>query len=203
MKHDSGSPSSGRIQIHTYVNNGNSANTYLIWQKNSFQSLLIDPVCVDIDLFEIITGNNLEITAIYFTDAASASTHNAIRSIPNIYPNARMYGVDLPAFLHDYSHIINIRKQKDLTYGTYTIIPLFIEGQYGEALAYRIENFLFPGPIVSAGSISAKQKDGGIVQAIEDMLFTLPDNTLVFPLHGPPTTIAVEKEEKALIQIMY
>ncbi len=56
---------------------------------------------------------------------------------------------------------------------------------------------LIAGDVLFAGSIGRTDLPGGdtniLLQSIREKLFPLPDNTLVLPGHGPPTSIGQEK----------
>ena len=56
---------------------------------------------------------------------------------------------------------------------------------------------VFAGDVLFAGSIGRTDfADGNfdhLASAIHSKLFTLPDDTLIFPGHGPNTTIGEEK----------
>jgi len=56
---------------------------------------------------------------------------------------------------------------------------------------------LFVGDTLFAGSIGRADLPGGdlqtLLRSIRDVLFTFPDDTVVYPGHGAPTTVGVEK----------
>ena len=56
---------------------------------------------------------------------------------------------------------------------------------------------IFVGDALFAGSIGRTDLWGGnaheLIRSIHQALFTLPDSTVVYPGHGPETTIAYEK----------
>jgi hydroxyacylglutathione hydrolase len=62
---------------------------------------------------------------------------------------------------------------------------------------------LLAGDTLFAGSIGRTDLWGGdfdeIVQSIRGPLFSLPDDTLVIPGHGPETTIGLEREDNPLV----
>lgn len=62
---------------------------------------------------------------------------------------------------------------------------------------------LLAGDTLFAGSIGRTDLWGGslptIRQSIRERLFTLPDQTTVIPGHGPPTTIAAERESNPFV----
>ena len=57
---------------------------------------------------------------------------------------------------------------------------------------------LFSGDTLFAGSIGRTDFPGGehatLVRCIREKLFALPDNTIVYPGHGPSTTIRRERD---------
>lgn len=62
---------------------------------------------------------------------------------------------------------------------------------------------LLAGDTLFAGSIGRTDLWGGSLDAIRrsirERLFTLPDDTLVIPGHGPPTTVAAERESNPFV----
>ena len=56
---------------------------------------------------------------------------------------------------------------------------------------------LFVGDTLFAGSVGRVDLPGGdlqtLLRSIRDVLFTFPDETVVYPGHGAPTTVGVEK----------
>jgi len=60
------------------------------------------------------------------------------------------------------------------------------------------ENFLIAGDVLFRGSIGRTDLPGGdfktLINNIETKLFILPDDCVVYPGHGPDTTIGYEKE---------
>jgi glyoxylase-like metal-dependent hydrolase (beta-lactamase superfamily II) len=66
------------------------------------------------------------------------------------------------------------------------------------------ENCVFVGDTLFAGSIGNTDLPGGnfrtLMKSIFAKLLTLPDGTLVFPGHGPPTTIKQERESNPFVQ---
>ena len=67
----------------------------------------------------------------------------------------------------------------------------------GEVNGQKAPPLLFPGDILFAGSRGRSDLFGGdewaLVSGIKSKLLTLPSETIVFPGHGPSTTIGEEK----------
>ena len=64
--------------------------------------------------------------------------------------------------------------------------------------------WLFAGDTLFAGSIGRTDLWGGsypeIIRSIQTKLLALPSETIVFPGHGPTTTLAEERESNPFLQ---
>ncbi|MHC4363105.1 MAG: MBL fold metallo-hydrolase [Planctomycetota bacterium] len=74
----------------------------------------------------------------------------------------------------------------------------------GISLYSKDERIVFAGDALFAGSIGRTDFPGGstsqLLNSIRQKLFTLPDETLVYPGHGATTTIAREKAHNPFLQ---
>lgn len=76
---------------------------------------------------------------------------------------------------------------------------IFVPGHSADGVAYYYEkeNVLLAGDILFNGSIGRTDNIGGnmsqLLSGIKEKLFTLPEDTVVCPGHGMPTTIKKEK----------
>ncbi len=66
------------------------------------------------------------------------------------------------------------------------------------------QDFLIGGDVLFRNSIGRTDLPGGdhetLLNAIKKNIYTLPDKTIVYPGHGPATTIAYEKETNPFIR---
>lgn len=87
-----------------------------------------------------------------------------------------------------------------VTFGTHTFTVFHIPGHSLGSLVYYCaeEKVLFTGDVLFEHSIGRTDLGGGteeqLVQGIKTKLFPLPDDTRVYPGHGPETTIGSEKK---------
>lgn len=69
---------------------------------------------------------------------------------------------------------------------------------------YAPGNWAIAGDVLFQGSIGRTDLPGGnfevLIQSIRQQLFTLPENTTVYPGHGPATTIAQEQAYNPFLQ---
>jgi glyoxylase-like metal-dependent hydrolase (beta-lactamase superfamily II) len=62
--------------------------------------------------------------------------------------------------------------------------------------------FVFGGDVLFAGSIGRTDLGGNmprLLSGIRSKLFSLPDATVIYPGHGPPTTIGAEKQTNPFV----
>jgi glyoxylase-like metal-dependent hydrolase (beta-lactamase superfamily II) len=115
----------------------------------------------------------------------------------NATKHALMFGLsmDLPpepdAFV---SHL------QELEFGTVKLLALHVPGHSSGSISYYCKEAgaVFTGDALFAGSIGRTDLPGGnydtLLTSIKTNLLTLPPDTIVYPGHGPDTT--VEKEMK-------
>jgi glyoxylase-like metal-dependent hydrolase (beta-lactamase superfamily II) len=74
----------------------------------------------------------------------------------------------------------------------------------GISLYSKDDGVVFTGDALFAGSVGRTDFPGGnmneLVAGIKERLFTLPDETVVYPGHGPATTIGQEKAHNPFVR---
>lgn len=87
-----------------------------------------------------------------------------------------------------------------LTFGSTSLEILFTPGHSPASISFYCPGagFVLAGDVLFLESIGRYDLPGGdlpvLLQSIRSQLFTLPDETLVYPGHGPATTVRHEKE---------
>ena len=87
----------------------------------------------------------------------------------------------------------------EIQFGTHSIVAIAVPGHSQGSLAYYIpdEGVLFSGDALFQGSIGRTDFDDSsqqqLVTSIKKRLFTLPDETIVYPGHEAETKIGYEK----------
>lgn len=65
------------------------------------------------------------------------------------------------------------------------------------------ESVVFAGDVLFRRGVGRADLEGGnwgtLMETIRERLFTLPDDTIVYPGHGPPTTIGEERRENPFL----
>ncbi len=89
---------------------------------------------------------------------------------------------------------------QEITVGKIILQCLFVPGHTAGSIAFYCEekNFVFTGDALFAGSIGRTDLPGGdhstLLDSIKNNLLSLPDDTVVYPGHGPVTKIGIERQ---------
>ncbi|MFF2854528.1 MBL fold metallo-hydrolase [Peribacillus sp. NPDC058002] len=99
-----------------------------------------------------------------------------------------------------------LANEQELTIGGFTFEVLETPGHSPGSVSYYVkeERFLFSGDVLFQGSVGRTDLIGGseavLLNSIETKLLTLSDDAIVFPGHGPVTTIMDEKNTNPFLK---
>lgn len=212
------------LKIHAFTFNGFSENTYVI-SNAAKQCWIVDPgmsnASEERQFFDFIKREGL-------VPAAIINTHTHIDHVFGVQAVIDQYGI--PFGIHkDDAIVLQGARGSAMLFGfsfPSTPQPTFFieEGKLlslGEEDAVQVlltpghspgsvcfysgkDEWLIGGDVLFAGSIGRTDLPGGnhatLIQSIEEKLLPLPDSTVVYPGHGPSTTIGVEKRSNPWLQ---
>lgn len=82
--------------------------------------------------------------------------------------------------------------------GNLKVKVLHTPGHSSGGVCFLVEKCIFVGDTIFQGSIGRTDLPGGnyneLINSIETKIFTLPDDTVIYPGHGPETTVGYEKK---------
>jgi glyoxylase-like metal-dependent hydrolase (beta-lactamase superfamily II) len=212
------------MKILRFVCNSYLVNSYLLIADDD-RAILIDAACNDQQEFEhlqeIIKKYNIRLTTVIMTHT-HADHIMGIKQIMDNYPDVSFLihreAEPLYTRANDYSMIMGFKKREFpsptgyVTDGeTLQVSDIALEILYtpGHApgsicLYLRKENLLFSGDVLFRDSIGRTDLPGGsfdtLKKSIYEKLFTLPDDTTVFPGHGDNTTLGYEKTNNPFLR---
>ncbi len=97
-----------------------------------------------------------------------------------------------------------IDENSNLKIGNTPIKVIFTPGHTQGGVSYLVGDNLFSGDTLFQGSIGRTDLEGGdyatLIKSIKEKLLPLPDDTKVFPGHGPTTTIGYEKNYNSFLR---
>lgn len=199
------------MQIKTYVAGPFDANNYLVFDEESKEALLID--CSDYKQEIIDTVNELGLTVKYILITHGHFDHvlgiNRMKKalgakvyVPQddviLIENIRVASshfkdmlVDIPC--HDYVYTPGI----SFTIGKEEFTVIKTPGHTEGSVCFKCRNLLFSGDTLFRGTFGRTDLFGGnirkLIHSLVNVLFYLPDDTIVYPGHNDQTTIEYEK----------
>lgn len=205
------------IEIATFTFNPFGENTYLIWDSTSKEAAVIDPGMStpkeEKALDSFIASNGLSVKATLLTHIHIDHTFG-VEHMKEVYDaplmasredeflgkrrmeQARMF--HLPMELSPISIDRFINEGEVLRLGQEKIMALEAPGHSPGSLLYYIPSagILITGDVLFQGSIGRTDLPGGnyaqLISSINKKIIELPPSTLVYPGHGPSTSIGAE-----------
>lgn len=160
-----------------------STYTYLLGCEETGHAVLIDPVivCIERDLEEV---RRLGLKLAYTVDTHIHADHiTAALKLKNVAGSK----IAAPAFDRLPCTDIGIEEEKPLQVGSLTLKGLHTPGHTDGHFAYLLGDRLFTGDALLIEGCGRTDFQNGnadaLYQSVRQKLFTLPDETLVYPAH--------------------
>lgn len=168
------------------------SNSYLIGPDNGGDAFVIDPGEMNLKLLNLIEDNNFYLKHILITHNHKPHI-GGIRTLLKIY-DAEIYSSS-KTILGYSSNIIH--PGTTLNISGIEIKVMEFSGYTKDSLIFKMGKMLFTGDTLRAGSIGEEENRETIAslsKSISDGIRNMDDSILVFPSHGPPSTIKAEKD---------
>jgi glyoxylase-like metal-dependent hydrolase (beta-lactamase superfamily II) len=190
------------------------SNCYLVADSETREAVVIDPGDESTIILEQIDQNNLIIQAILLTHAHFDHIM-AVRPVRD--------ALNIPIYMHQddayiYDHVETLaahfgimaeppvpvdryfEENDTIDFGSISISVISTPGHSPGGVSFLITgapSHVFSGDTLFSGSIGRTDLPGGdsnlLLQSIHEKLIVLDDTTIVYPGHGPASTIGTEK----------
>ncbi len=188
------------------------ANCFIVGDEETGRAVIIDPGGDGPAILNAVASRRWEVTAVlnthaHFDHIAANEVVKKGTGAPLMAPagdvplmahahmSARVYGLEVDAspepdrYLQD-GDVINLGDEK--------IKVLATPGHTPGGATFVTSIGIFPGDSLFAGSIGRTDLPGGdfatLIRSIRDRILSLPDDTPVYPGHGPATTVGRERQ---------
>ena len=212
------------IQIHDFVFNPFMEKTYVLFDDTK-EAVIVDPGCYEkleqLELAEFIDQNNLKVVKLL-------NTHCHIDHVLGNYFVKEKYNVDLylhrldeqvlrsviayaPAYgfptYQETSPDHYLEEGDHVKFGDSVLEVLFTPGHAPGHVVFvnKEQKICIGGDVLFNGSIGRTDLPGGnfdvLIDSIHQKMFSLDDETIVYPGHGESTTIRQEKQSNPFCAI--
>ncbi|MBK9291629.1 MAG: MBL fold metallo-hydrolase [Bacteroidetes bacterium] len=212
------------MQIKKFVFNPFQVNTYVLFDETG-QCAIIDPACASPDeqrvLSSFVQQHKLQPARLLLTHThidhvlgvawamntfgLQATAHpDGKLYLQNAEDQAQMFGLMLSG---TFEPAIIIDDADEVSFGLTTLKVLHTPGHALGSVCYyhQPSGSLFAGDVLFHQSIGRTDLPGGDYDVLKNSiwrkLFVLPDATVVYPGHGPETTIGTEKVTNPFVAI--
>jgi len=214
------------LKIQTFIFNPFEENTFVLFDE-TLECIVVDPGCYEAEerheLETFIADQKLRVKAVvnthchidhvlgnYFVKERyniklliSQKEEPLLKAAKVLAPN---YGLSL---FHEASADGYLQEGETVTFGNQTLNVLFVPGHSPGHIAFYHEQSksLIGGDVLFHNSVGRTDLPGGsynlLIESIHKKFFTLPDETTVYPGHGPETTIGYEKRANPFCALIH
>lgn len=205
------------LSIKAFTFNPLGENTYVLFDETQ-EAVIIDPGCYERDeqqeLLDFIKAKQLKVIKLLNTHGhvdhvlgnyfVKEELNVPLLIYPGDEPTLRSVATYAPVYgftQYTPAEPDGYVQEGDLvTFGNTTLKVLFVPGHAPGHIAFLHEESkqVIAGDVLFYESVGRADLPGGnmntLIKSIHTQLFTLPDETKVYPGHGPVTTIAHEKK---------
>lgn len=203
--------------IKTFIEPPIDNNNYLIIDEETKDAALIDCSSIDDRIDDELKKQGANLKYILLThghfDHVAGIRPNRFKTNPQIVMNKEdsdwlnktnqylpMFGI--PEITIPQIDIF-VEDNDTIELGTISIKVLHTPGHTQGGVCYLAENKLFSGDTIFREAVGRCDLEGGnfdqIVESIENKIFTLPTDTIIYPGHGNTTTVGWEKEHNRFL----
>ncbi len=176
------------------------SNGYVFFLDGGRESALVDPAGIPQNLLRLLREGDYHLHYILITHKHPDHC-DATADVAAAFPTAKivMHALDVHAIGSLAQKATLLRDGETVPFGQKaTIRMLHTPGHTDGSSSYLFQNALFSGDTLFAASVGGAFGDvstyDDILNSVRSKLFTLPDDTVVMPGHGPPSTIELEKK---------
>ena len=203
--------------LHTVVTGALEANCYILGCEETNKAAVIDPGEDAEKIISVIEENRLDPVYILLTHGHSDHI-GAVRILREKYDaqillhrdDERLY-LSAPAYAEIFGLEMEkppaldryIEAEEKIRVGGFDLIVLHTPGHTMGSVCFLGKKEVFTGDLIFAGGVGRTDLPGGNGEMLRDSInrkiFTLPESTIIYPGHGPSTTVFAEKRDNPIL----
>lgn len=173
------------------------SNGYVFFLDGGKRAALVDPAGIARNLLRVLRDGQYHLEYILITHK-HADHCDATADVSAQFPNAKivMHRADAHAIGSLSTTALQVKDGDELPFGDVRIRMLHTPGHTDGSSSYLFKSTIFTGDTLFAGSVGGAYGDAStyedILNSVRSKIFTLPEETVVMPGHGPPTRVGWE-----------
>ena len=206
------------MNIETMTVGPLAVNCFIVSDSETNEAVLIDPGSESKRIIKLIEVRNLKLQSIinthchidHIAEVKAVQDHfnaqffiheNELPILNMLSESNGLFGINVSG-VPDVSGFLE--PDQEIQIGKNVGKILFTPGHSPGGISFIIQNHVFVGDCLFKDSIGRTDLHGGnyeeLISSIKSKLFTLPDDTIVYPGHGPLTTIEYEKQNNPFLR---
>ncbi len=187
-------------------------NCYVLGCENSREGVVVDPGDDTDRILDVVTRHGLKVVAVINTHGHFDHTGGNQRIVTETGAGLLIHELDAPMLARavDTAAMFGLTAENSpppsrfltegefVAFGEYRLRVLHTPGHTLGGCSLHLEGMVFTGDTLFADSVGRTDFPGGssvaLGKSIREKLLILPDDTVVYPGHGPSTTIGRERK---------
>ena len=210
----------GNIKIRSVLVSECYTNCYLCMNTDTKEGFIVDPgddalkISVNVSNIEMIPkaillthGHGDHIGGVQdIVDAYQVPVYIHKGDVPYLSdPELNLSAYSNPTPIKVKAEIIEVKQGDHITCGDIDLEVLETPGHTPGGVCYYMEGLVFVGDTLFRDSVGRTDFPNGsyetLMESIKTQLYKLPDNTMVYPGHGPETNIGYEKQYNPFVGV--
>src|SRR4051794_32368432 len=183
------------IRVITTRDEDTTVNCYIVWDEISREAALFDTGWKAQPILDLIAAESLELKHLFLTHtdpdhiAAMSDVRDRFPKL-HLHTNSKNVPPQHRNRANDFIHLGSLRITNREAPGHTEDGVIYVIGNWPEDAPHIV----IVGDTIFAGSMArGKQSFELLKQKVREQIFTLPDQALLCPGHGPLTTVGLEK----------
>ena len=179
------------MKVYFHFNIDGFSNCYVVTNEKTMEALIIDPGKITKEILEQVESGPFNVTAVLITHSHKSHVRG-LETLKKIY-KPKVYAADFDIAGSEET----LLNGDGIIYAAgLQIKHLALPGHSADSMAYKIGHIVFTGDTIFAGMISITSSTYArrtLISNISTKILSQQDDIILMPGHGPPSTLASEK----------
>lgn len=205
--------------LHAFVTGPLETNTYLVADRGTSEALVIDPGGEPDEILAFLKKERLRLRQVVNTHGHFDHISGNRALISATGASLLVHEADVPMLTDAATHArlfmmsaensprpdVVLADREELKIGSVVLRVVHTPGHSPGSVTLLGRGVAFCGDLVFFGSVGRTDLPGGservLLDSIRNHILTLPDETVLYPGHGPETTVGLEKRQNPFFRL--